>query len=306
MSRAAAVMPNLAAGTHAFHHTLDSAVATLSAMNVPAARITIEMSGPGHPSLWVTGQTPDPGVPLTAGTAITLQAAGTDFLHSLPVGMWDRGDASEPGTAEVLAPVDDALQKAALWVRDGARLFDIQPDHFEDCARWISLFGINPELWPREKWYSLAILLHRLQALAATEQGVRVGLYLLLDLPLKEIRRHSPSFSYIGRDSWTLFGNSFSRLGLDFVVGDRAEETAELVLILGPVALEIFYSFRNRDRARLLASALDLLMPLHQKYSVQWLVLDPARAPRLGCEECNARLGVNSHLGPERACSGVI
>jgi len=289
-------MPDLASGTHAFHHTLDSALACLSALGIPPSRVNVRMGGFGYPTRWVISQTPAAGGPLNAGTIVTLSVAGSGFLYALPVRMWDWGGEVELGTGEMLEVLDDPLQKAASWLREGARLLDVQPHHFEDCARWISLFGLEPEEWPRAKWYALAVLLPNIQALAGTERGLSLGLRLLLDLPVAQMRR-SPAFSFLEKGDLSLLGTKASRLGVNCVVGDRAEALSELTITLGPVELSCYYAFQRPDQRRLLEKALRLLMPLHKHYALRWRGLDPERAPRLGREEDNTRLGINSHLG---------
>jgi hypothetical protein len=299
VSQWAAFMPDLSVATHAFHPTLDSALATLFELNVVSDRITIKMAGFGYPTRWVVEQSPPPGALLNAGTSITLSVAGSDFLHELPIAMWDRGGEEEVGTTEIVEVLDDPLQKAANWLREGGRLFDVRPNHLEDCAQWISLFGIKPDEWPRESWYALAILLPNVQALAGTDYGLRFGLQWLLDLPLHKIHR-TPGFCFLDEDDLSFLGTASSRLGVDVVIGDRADDLAQLTFILGPVSLQCYYEFQQSDRRGLLNRLLSLLMPLHQKYFVRWFVQDPTMPPRLGLERENSRLGINSHLGSSR------
>src|SRR5207245_7688773 len=121
-------------------------------------------------------------------TVIKLKVAGLGYFHALPVGMWDKGGESELGTQEILGALDDPLQKAAHWIREGARLFDLQPSNFTACARWMSLFGVNADEWPPETWYQISLLLPQMQKLAGTEIGIRLAFRLLLNLPIEQIR----------------------------------------------------------------------------------------------------------------------
>ena len=293
---AAALMPDFTGPTHAFHHTLDSALSILSKLNVSPARVSLAMDGRGYPTRWVVSQSPAPGAPLDGGVCIDLRVAGTGLFHALPAGMWDKGGEAEPGTCELLGPFDDPFQKASHWVREGARLFDIQPDNFEACAKWIGLFGLNAEEWPRDLWYNLSVLLPNVHSLAGREHGIRFALWLLLGLPLDQIRR-SKAFSYLTPDCLTRLGGAFSRMSVDAAIGNRAEDLALLTLVLGPVSLAGYYSFQSGSKLQLLHSVLDLIMPMHQQWAIDWLVLDRSRPPRLGFETENARLGINSHLG---------
>ncbi len=293
---AALTMPDLSHGFHGFHHTVDSALEVLESCGISASRITVQMAGLGYPRYWVIDQSPRPGEPITPNAHIHLAVAGLGFFHHLPVGMWDKGDEMEPGTQELVEPLDDPIQKAAHWIRQGARLFDLRPEDYSACQRWISLFGLNAEDWPQETWYNLALLLPALHRVAGREEGIRLALDLLLGLPLHEIRRRR-GFAYLGDEDLSLLGSEYSRLGVDAILGDRREDLARLTLFLGPVELDAYYDFQKDEARRRLDQVLDLAAPCYHDVRVRWFVLDPRRAPRLGCEHENARLGINSHLG---------
>jgi hypothetical protein len=295
------VMPDFAHSFYGFRHTVDSALEVLAALGVSASRVTVRMAGRGLPDYWVLQQSPPPGSELGPGVFVELTAAGLGFFHHLPVGMWDKGGEAEPGTQEIVEALDDPLQKAGHWIRQGARLFDIRPEDAAACSRWISLFGLNAEDWPVESWYNLALLLPSLHRLAGREEGIRLALDLLLGLPLFEIRKR-PGWSYLDDGDLSLLGARASRLGVDLIAGDRMEDLARLTLVIGPVSLETYDEFREQENRQRLDAVLRLCAACHQNYRVSWLVLDPGRAPRLGVEKENARLGVNSHLGrPEPA-----
>ena len=290
-------IPDLAHSSYGFHHTLDSALALLSDMDVPPSRVTVRMAGRGYPTRWVVSQTPAPGQPLDPSVNVEISIAGTGFFHALPVGMWDAGGEAEPGTREILELLDDPIQKATHWVREGARLFDVQPDNLPACARWIALFGLSPDDWPSETWYNLCLLLPSLQALAGTEHGLRFALHLMLGLPLKEIRR-STTFQLMKEPEYTLLTQRYSRLGVDAIVGDRKEELEELTLVLGLVPLETYYDFQEKEKHLLLNAVLGLVANCYQKHAIAWAVGDPRSAPRLGQARQNTILGINSYLGP--------
>jgi len=288
--------PNFSHPSHGFHHTVDSALDILFGLGVSPSRISIRMAGRGWPSYWVVDQVPPAGTALGPDVNVSLSVAGLGFFHALPVGMWDKGGEAELGTQEIVELFDDPIQKAAHWIREGARLFDIGLDNYPACSRWISLFGLNPDDWPTENWYNLALLLPTLQRLAGKEEGIRFALQLLFDLPLKELRR-SPAYSYMDDEHLTLLARKASRLGVDCIVGDRVENVARLTVVIGPVPLNTYYNFREPENQRRLDSLLSLCMTCYQGYRISWLVLYPERAPHLGYEHENARLGINSHLG---------
>jgi hypothetical protein len=293
-------MPDLCQGTHGFHHTLDSALDVLARMGVSSSRITISMAGPGWPSYWVVAQSPAPGAALLPDVTVSLSIAGPSFFRSLPAGMWDTGGELEPGTQEIVELFDDPLQKAAHWIRQGALLFDVSRDNLPACGRWLALFGINPEEWPREKWYALALLLPSLNRIAGKESGIRLALQALLGLPLLEIRR-TPEFTYMTEADLSFLGAKATRLGRDYILGDRVEDLECLTLVIGPVPLATYRAFQQERELRQIDSVLALCASCYQRYRISWVVNYPNRNPRLGMEEDNARLGVNSRMGTARS-----
>jgi hypothetical protein len=290
------VMPCLESGFFGFHHTVDSALKVLSELGVSPSRITLRMDGRGLPSRWVVAQDPQPGNDLGPGISVSLSIAGLGYFHALPVGMWDKGGDDGPGTREILELIDDPLQKATHWIREGARLFDIQPDNLTACSRWISLFGLTPDDWPQEIWYNLSLLLPSLQELAATERGIGLIFQLSLQLPVNEIR-YFPTFRKLPENDLSLLADRYCRLGVDSIVGDRVEDLAGVLLEVGPVALETYYAYQQYEKRQLFNQVLDLCMSCQRKCRVKWVVLDQNKSPRLGYEAQNARLGINSHLG---------
>jgi Type VI secretion, TssG len=290
------VMPDFAGPQRGFHHTADSALEVLWSLGVAASRITVRMVGAGWRTGWVVDQAPPPGVPLGSDVSVSLSVAGLGLFHLLPLGFWDEGGPAEPGTKEIVSLVDDPMQKLAHWIREGAQLFDIQRDNYAACARWIELFGLDPDRWPREHWYGLALVLPVLHRLAGQEDGIRFALRLVFDLPFEGIRP-KPGFRFLLDKDLTMLGGRASRLGSDFVLGDRLEDEAHLILVIGPVPLGTYYRFQQDAEQRHLRDLLGLCVPLHQTYRVGWDVLDRRQPPRLGCGEQNARLGVNSYLG---------
>jgi hypothetical protein len=296
MTRVLPKMPCLESGFAGFHHTVDSALQLLADLGISPQRISIRMVGRGYPSRWIVAQDPAPGSELGPGVMVKLSVAGLGYFHALPVGMWDRGGERELGTLEILEILDDPLQKAGHWIREGARLFDLQPDDFNSCSRWISLFGLNPDDWPPETWYNLSLLLAPMQQLAGTEQGIRLIFQLLLGLPVKQIRQVQ-SVRFLSREEYSLLGTKFCRLGVDYIVGEQVEDLAGTWLTAGPISLADYYTFQKPEKKQLVTGVLDLCVSCLRNCWISWLVLDPDKAPRLGLEIENSRLGINSHLG---------
>jgi Type VI secretion, TssG len=313
-------IPDFTTGTHGFRHNVDSALDSLDALGIPPDRITIRMSGGGQSghivdlnAVGMWSEAPSArGIVRSLSIGNTRQLApdenviltvqGPGFFHALPMGMWDRGSDGDPGTQEMVEPFDDPLQKAGHWLRAGARLFDIRREDTVACKRWIRLFGLDGEGWPSETLYPLALLLPSLSKLAGTATGIRYALRLMLDLPLFEIRR-KPAFSKMEETEAkerTLLGERSSRLGVDTIVGDRLEDLAELVFVLGPVTLDTYYRFQGPANRSVLSNVFSLCVTCTRAYTWTWLVLDPKHAPRLGHERQNARLGINSHMGGDK------
>jgi hypothetical protein len=291
------LMPDFTSGTHAFRHTADSALACLAAMSLSAGRIHLRRTGrESVPEGTIVAQYPQAGEPLDAGAQIRLNVAGLGFTHALPVGMWDSGGEAEPGTREMLEGIDNPLLKLEHWAHEGVALFRISDADQLACERWMGLFGVRSDDWPRELWFRLASLLAQIPALACSQEGMRLVLGVLFQIPIESLT-YQRSVAMLPRDRTTLLGARASRLGVDSVLGDAVEDLAHLVITLGPVSLETYEIFAEGDRRRLLRRALEYLMPAFQDYEITWTVKDVAQCPRLGIAERNSRLGINTHLG---------
>jgi Type VI secretion, TssG/PASTA domain len=291
------IMPDLTSGTHAFRHTVDSALASLAAMRISAARIHLRRTGrEALPEGTIVAQYPPAGEPLDPDTPVRLDVAGLGFTHALPVGMWDSGGEAEPGTREMLEGIDNPLVKLEHWAHEGAALFRISETDLLACERWMALFGVKSSEWPREIWFRLASLLAQLPTLACSEEGMRLVLQVLFQIPIENLT-YQRSLAMLHREKTTLFGERASRLGVDMVLGDAVEDLAHLRITLGPVSLATYEAFAEGERGRLLRRALDYLIPAFQDYEIAWTVEDAGRCPQLGVRERNSRLGVNTHLG---------
>ena len=289
-------MPDFCHSFRGFHHTVDSALEVLSTLGIPCARVSLRMAGPGMPSRWITDQSPSPGEPISSDVQVALSVSGLGFCNNLPVAMWDSGGEQEPGTREILDLLDDPLQKAGSWIREGARLFDISSSNSAACARWIALFGVDARRWPAEHLHPLALLLPSLQEIAGTERGIRLALDLLLHLPLQEVRARK-AYRYLEDHDLSLLGTRASCIGIDYVLSDCLEDAGRFELVVGPVDLDTYRRFHEEDGRELLRQTFRLALSCYGRYSVSWVVGDPGIAPRLGAPQENAMLGINSHLG---------
>ncbi len=297
-------MPAFAAGKQAHHHSIHSALATLAALGISASRIIIERTGrdaaqPGT----VVGQFPAPGEALLPDTRILLRIAGLGFTHALPVGMWDSGGETHIGTREILQGFDDPLEKLKHWFHEGAPLFHIAPDNPSACARWLVLFGVRPERWPRHLWYRLATLIAGVAQYSCGQEGCAFVLNTLLGLPVQQFR-YKASYAQLPESALSGLGRRSSRLGVDLIMGDSVEQPAALEIEIGPVTLDCYERFtETAEGTGLLKQTLEMIMPVSTPYEVRWSVLDRGRAPRLGLREGNSRLGINTHMGRELGVS---
>lgn len=291
-------MPMLAEGTHAHTHSIHSALASLTALGISAHRIVIRRTGresvmPGT----VVRQRPIAGAPILPDTFIYLDIAGLGFTHALPVGMWDSGGETHAGTHEILDPFDDPLEKLKHWFHEGAPLFRIAPDDSAACIRWLRLFGVDAQEWPRKLWYRLASLIASVPQLSCSQDGCAFVLNTLLDLPVQSFSYH-PSLSVLPSNMLSSLSTHASRLGVDLVMGDTVEDFATLQVELGPVTLEMYEHYTETEEgSSLLHRTLEMIMPASTHYDVRWCVLDRNHAPQLGMKKHNARLGINTHMG---------
>jgi predicted component of type VI protein secretion system len=161
------------------------------------------------------------------------------------------------------------------------------------------LFGITPEDWPGESWYTLAVLLPRLHILAGREVGLRLALKLLLGLEIVTLHWRQRCTPLLPEDLSRL-GERASRLDVDLVdliVGKELADEAVLEITVGPVSLPLYHQQQTAEGQRRLQQVLHLALPYHLGHAVRWVVGNTERAPRLGIDEENAVLGINTHLG---------
>ena len=290
------VMPDLIRPRHGFSHTVDSALLTLLRLGIGSERVTIRKAGRGWGKSRVIDQQPAAGESLTRGVVVELTIEGDGMFHHLPVGMQEASRAGEIGTREVVSVLDDAVEKVSVYVRLGGLIFDVRPSNPGGCARWIRLFGIEPENWPKERWYKLAILLPYLRYLTGRESGLRLAMRMLLDLKIASIKWH-PRRTLMDPADRSLLGSQSSRLGVDLLVGDGVDDEALMEITLRAETLEKYRSFQTVESRRQIDQVMRLVAPYHWVYQFKWLVGDIDRPPRLGIEIENAVLGINSHLG---------
>jgi hypothetical protein len=295
------LMPDLSHSRFGFYHTTDSALNTLARAGIGPERITIRRIGRGWPRQRVVGQQPAPETKLTTDGLVELNVAGDGLFNYLPIGMRVGGKEGEIGVEELASLFDDGVEKAAFYARQGGLYFDVRPENKAGCARWIKLFGFNPDDWPTESWYKLALFLPCLQRWAGHEQGLRLGLKILLDLEVESLNWYSKQ-TPLATTELSRLGEASSQLGIDLIVGDTLDDERVLEIVLGPVWLSSYLDHQTEESLRRLDQVLRLAIPFHTSYRVDWLVGNKNSAPVLGFEEQNSVLGINTHLGHQSAC----
>jgi type VI secretion system (T6SS) VasB/ImpH family protein len=290
------LMPDLIQPRHGFHHTVDSALLALSRLGIGTDRITIKKAGRGWARSRVIDQLPALGTPLAPDTVVELTVEGDSMFYHFPVGMHEGSIDGEIGTREFASIFDDAVEKAAVYMRLGGLFFDVRPSNPAGCARWIRLFGIDPDDWPKERWYRLAILLPCLRYLTGLESGLRLSLRMLLDLEISSIS-WQPRRTLMDPSDRSFLGARASRLGVDLIVGDGVDDEALMEITLRAETLDKYRRHRTDEGQKRIDQVMRLVAPYHWVYRFKWLIGDVDRAPRLGIEIENAVLGINSHLG---------
>jgi Type VI secretion, TssG len=290
------LMPDLVQPRHGFQHTIDSALLTLLRVDIGTDRITIRKAGRGWARSRVIAQLPAAGTPLTQEMVVELTVEGDSMFYHLPVGMHETSNDGEIGTREMVSLFDDAVEKASVYIRLGGLFFDVRPSNPSGCARWIKLFGIEPEDWPKERWYRLAILLPCLRYLTGREPGLRLSMRMLLDLEIASIAWR-PRRTLMDASDRSQLGARASRLGVDMIVGDGIDDEALMEITLRAETLDKFRRHQTNGGQKRIDQVMRLVAPYHWVYRFKWLIGDVDRAPRLGMEMDNAVLGLNSHLG---------
>jgi hypothetical protein len=289
-------MPDMVQPRHGFHHTIDSALLALLRQGIGTDRITIRKAGRGWARSRVIEQQPAAGAPLGRETVVELTVEGDGMFLHLPVGMREASREGEVGTRELVSIFDDPIEKASVHMRLGGLFFDVRPENPRGCARWIKLFGIEPDDWPKEKWYRLAVLLPCLRYLTGRESGLRLAMRMLLDLEIASISWR-PRRTLMDASDRSLLSSRDSRLGVDLIVGDGIDDEALMEITLRAETLEKFRHYQMDEGQKRINQVMRLVAPYHWVYRFKWLIGDVSRAPRLGVEIENAVLGVNSHLG---------
>ena len=106
---------------------------------------------------------------------VVVTVSGFGLFHHLPFGMrLDSRDGDQVTTSDLLGLFDSEMIRLQYWRDEAPLLFGIGPDRDEANMRWLLLFGFDPELWPKEKHFTLCSLVPTLHRIAGTEDGIRL------------------------------------------------------------------------------------------------------------------------------------
>jgi hypothetical protein len=283
-----------------YKHTTDSALEALFRMGVSPRQISVRIVGTGWTKHTIVSQDPPPGMPIYSTTEITLSVSGLPLFYTLPFGMREASGDSYPSTGEIAGLFDDPIEKLRHDIDNPVTLLDLREDRPDICERFIRLFGVDPDLWPKQLWFKLATFLPSLHIIGGTELGLRRALWIFLEIEVYEIVRKARKIA-LEEQYYSRLGSTFCRLGIDFIAGRQLADFEGILLVLGPVSLDQYYEFTEKQPS-LLKQVLNLALPFHladeeDSLWIRWQVGDSRLRPRLGAAEKNCKLGINSHLG---------
>lgn len=295
------IMPDFCTPTRGVRQDIDAALATLRLLDVPPDRIRVERIGGGWKMGTVVRQLPSPGTMIRPTTRVVLYVSAPAGVDALPYAMRHEEEKGF-GVVELMPVFDSPTAKLETFIREAGGFLELRPDDPRTAWRWIrEIFAVHPPSWPDEYLHALARLLPALHQVAGTEDGVRVALRTVFDLPVTEVVV-SPGLLRMRPALQTRLGVSNGRLGVDAVIGDGITVLAHVTVRIGPVTLDQFVQhdtvemrgFRNMLYALVLPSA--MLRPTDER----WHVTAPARGCVIGGPSEAVRLGINSRLMPTR------
>jgi predicted component of type VI protein secretion system len=144
--------------------------------------------------------------------------------------------------------------------------------------------------------YPLALLAPTLARMAAREVGIQLAFLVLVGLPVYKIHYRAAHRLLTPQDR-SLLSSRASRLGCDFLIGDRQLDTDSIAIQLGPISLDTYVHFQSEQGRRLIQMTTDLCVSAYQSHSIAWVLEDVRQAPHLGMASKNSRIGLNFHLG---------
>ncbi len=292
-------MPDFCTPMRGVRQDVDSALATLRYLALPLDRVRIERIGGGWKKGTVVRQQPAPGTALGATTRVVLFVSAPAAVDALPYAMRHEQDG-QFGVVDLMPVLDAPLAKLDVYVREAGGFLELRSEDSRTAWRWIrEMFALHPKSWPADRLHALARLLPALHSVAGTENGVRVALRTVFELPVVDVtitKRLLPMRAALH----TRLGVRNGRLGVDAVIGDGITALAHARIHLGPVSIDQYLQHATAEMRSYRDILYDLVLPSAMLRPVEerWTVTSPARGCVIGGTSAAVRLGINSRLMP--------
>lgn len=287
-------MPDFCRPRRGTRASVDTAVASLLHLGVGADRIVAESAGPGWPAGVIARQEPAPGTALTGKTRVVLAVGGAGALDTLAFPLRDKHD-DELRVAALLALADNPILKLRIFLRQAGGFLAPRAEDPVSALRWMELFYLSSDPWPRDLWPAVARVLPSLHRVAGRADAVPLALAVVFGLPATGVRAVESLLESAGS---TRLGGEQARLGVDAVLGGGAMLGMSAEVLIGPVTLETYLEHEPRRAQR--DALYRLVLPAHlARVAERWAVGDTHAPSRLGEGDEPAVLGINSRLGEE-------
>ena len=290
-------MPDFCTPRRGVRQEVDAAMAALRHLGIDPNRVRIERIGGGWKRGTVVEQSPAPGARLGVTSSVVLFVAGPAGVDALPYAMRHETDGVF-GVTSLMPVLDAPIARLELYVREAGGFLELRPEDPRTAWRWIrELFAFDLPTWPAERAYPLARLLPALQRVAGTEDGVRVALHTVFDLPVASVETQA-ALVPLRDELRTRLGERNGRLGVDAVIGDGVTALAGARVTIGPVSLDQYLLHTTDALQRLRRILYGLVLPaqLVRPTEERWQVMPPARGAVVGVASEPTRLGINSRL----------
>lgn len=294
-------MPDFCSPQRGVRQDIDAALAALRQLEVGLDRIRIERIGGGWRKGTVVRQSPAPGTLLRNTTRVNLFVSAPAAVDALPYAMRHEADG-QFGVTDLMPVFDSPVAKLEAFVREAGGFLELRPEDPRTAWRWIrEIFAVFPDAWPPARLHALARMLPALHRVAGTEEGVRVALATVFELPVVRVEIAKRLLS-MRSQLQTRLGVTNGRLGVDSVIGDGITALAGARIHIGPVTLEQYLLHETPDNRRLRNFLYDLVLPsaLLRPVEERWQVTPPTRGCVIGGASEAVRLGINSRMMPTR------
>ncbi len=287
-------MPDFCRPRRGTRASVDTAVASLLHLGVEADRIVAESAGPGWPSDVVARQEPAPGTLLTERTRVVLAVGGAGALDTLPFPLRDEHEG-ELRVGALLALADNPILKLRIFLRRAGGFLAPRADDPVSALRWMELFHLSSDPWPRDLWPAVARLLPSLHRIAGRAEAVPLALAVVFGLPVTGARVVESLLESAGS---TRLGGEWARLGVDAVLGGGAMVGMSVEVLIGPVTLDAYLEHEPRRAQR--DELYRLVLPAHMtRVEERWMVGGTGAPARLGEGDEPPMLGINSRIGED-------